>query len=121
MIAREAVDDWMGRLKAAWEAADVERAVEQFARTEYYYERPFRPGTTQEEIRSYWKDVAGLSDIRLDYSIVAVEGNTACVHWQNRFRNSPDSAETLLDGVFVLEFDDDGYCRIFRQWWFMKT
>jgi ketosteroid isomerase-like protein len=120
VVSRQSVNQWMGELKSAWESKDVERALRLFTRTEYYYERPFKAGTTQEDYRGYWKDIVGLQDIRLDYSIVAVEGDVACVHWQNWFREAPDSKITQLDGMFVIEFDQEGYCRIFRQWWFMN-
>ncbi len=120
MISRELVDSWMSELKKAWEAGDLDGALSLFSKTEAYYERPFKAGTTAEEIQAYWKDIVGLSDIRLTYSIVAVEGDTACVHWENWFRADESAKLDHLDGVFVIEFDGDRNCRVFRQWWFME-
>lgn len=117
---RPSVTAWLERLKAAWEARDPEGAVSMFSHTQRYYERPFKPGTTQEEFRTYWQDIVGLEDVRFDYEIVAVDGNTACVHWKNWFRSAGESQQMELDGVFVLVFDDSGNCLEFRQWWFMK-
>jgi len=110
----------MNELKEAWEGGDGDRAVRLFSRTSRYYERPFSPGTTLEDISSYWKDIAGQDNIELDYTIVAVEGSVACVHWQNRFDSPEESKSYHLDGIFQLEFDDEGFCREFRQWWFME-
>lgn len=111
---------WLDRLKRAWEAGDPESALELFAHTERYYERPFKPGTTQEEYKTYWQDIVGLEDITFEYEIVAVEANTACVHWKNSFRSKGELDLTELDGMFVIVFNDEGSCTEFRQWWFMK-
>lgn len=121
MIGRDTVNAWLSELKEAWEAGDAERAVKLFPKTEYYYERPFKPGTTQQEIRQYWRDIVHLRDIVFDFEIIAIEGNTACVHWQNSFRNAPDWGQLhRLDGMFLIEFDEDSDVRVFRQWWFME-
>lgn len=121
MISRDHVQAWLDSLKQAWEAGDGRKAVELFAHTEEYYERPFRPGTTAEEIKSYWRDIDGLTGIRFEYEIVAVEGTTACVHWQNWFSVPGGSDVQHLDGVFVIEFDAAGRCKVFRQWWFLES
>lgn len=117
---RHSTNAWLERLKRAWEAGDPEGALELFKDTRRYYERPFSPGTTLDEFRTYWQDIVDLQDIKFDYEVVAVEGNTACVHWKNWFRSEPGLILTELDGMFVIVFDDEGHCIEFRQWWFMK-
>lgn len=107
-------------MKQAWEARDVDAAVALFERTEHYYERPFKPATTIDEIRSYWQEITDVQDIRLDYSVAAVDGSIACVHWQNWFTDPKVGRVSHLDGMFQLEFDDEGFCREFRMWWFME-
>lgn len=119
MITRPEVDQWLTKLKVAWEDGDAASAVALFSRTERYFERPFNPGTTQTEIEGYWRDIDGLSDIQFHYDIVAVDGDNAVVHWQNSFVTS-DGNRGLLDGVFLIKFED-GYCVEFRQWWFAKN
>jgi hypothetical protein len=115
-----AVDEWLGKLKRAWEAGDVDGALALFDGTDYYYERPFHAGTTSEERRRYWQDIVGLHDIRFNYQIISVSDNTATVMWDNWFRETSGGEESHLNGVFVIEFDDDGRCRVFRQWWFAE-
>ncbi len=119
MITKSAVTEWMERLKAAWTTRDVEGAVALFRSTKRYYERPFHAGTTEEEIRKYWQDIVTLRNITLDYDVVAVDGDVACVHWVNRFFSPSDARDSLLDGVFVIHFDKNGNCVEFHQWWFM--
>lgn len=117
---RTLVESWLAKLKAAWEGADPDGALALFAKTERYFERPFSPGTSQEDYRKYWQDIVGLSDIRFDYEVVAVDGNTACVHWRNWFRSPGDAQQSELDGMFMIIFNDGGECVEFRQWWFMR-
>lgn len=117
---RDDATSWLDQLKDAWERGDAEAAVQLFAATREYYERPFRPGTTMDEYREYWKDIDALQDIVFDYDIMAIDGNRCCVHWQNSFSTAESSERALLDGVFVIDFNDNGECVVFRQWWFAQ-
>jgi hypothetical protein len=49
MVTRQHVAEWLGELKVAWEGRDPDRVLQLFKDTKRYYERPFRPGTSQEE------------------------------------------------------------------------
>jgi len=120
MITRQQVTEWLDELKTAWEGRDPERALKLFKDTRYYYERPFHAGTTQAEYREYWVGIANTYDIRFDYDIVAIDGQTACVHWGNWFRESPSGTLEHLDGVFVIVFNESGACDKFSQWWFQE-
>jgi hypothetical protein len=120
MVNRETVGSWLDELRAAWESKDVDRALALFKHTDAYYERPFEAGTTQDDILGYWKGIVGLYDIRFEYAIEAIEGDVACVRWDNWFRESPDAKVQHLNGMFVIEFDSADQCRVFRQWWFLE-
>lgn len=117
-VSRSELVAWLDELKLAWESGNPERALRLFEATQEYYERPFAPGTTLEEYRGYWQDIVGLEDIKFDYKIVAIDGHVACVRWRNSF--VADGESTLLDGVFIIEFDDMVRCRVFRQYWFAQ-
>jgi hypothetical protein len=117
MLTRDDVNEWMKRLQKAWTTKDVEGALALFKKTEHYYERPFHAGTTQAEFRKYWQDIVSLQNITLEYDIVAVDGQTACVHWVNKF--SSEGKMCHLDGMFLMKFDKSLNCVEFRQWWFM--
>lgn len=121
MIDRKTVNDWMEELRAAWEGRDVQRALALFKTTDVYYERPFKPGTTQEEIHGYWKDIVNLVDIRLSFDVIAIDGDTACVQWDNWFKAATGKPEQHLNGIFLIRYDGDGNCREFRQWWFAEA
>jgi hypothetical protein len=119
-LTKESVGTWMQRLKLAWENEDVDGALVLFEKTERYFERPFKPGRTQAEFRTYWQDIVSLSDVKLEYKVIAIDGDTAVVHWENWFRVKGEPDLNHLDGVFFLRFDDAHYCREFRQWWFQE-
>lgn len=120
MVTRAHVDEWMSKMKTAWEERRPDDALALFRHTEEYYERPFKPGTTQEEYHGYWAGIVDLEDIVVNYNIVAVEGDVACVHWDNLYTVPGDPRRYHLDGMYVIEFDQSGNCRVFRQWWFME-
>lgn len=117
-ISKGDVASWMERLKIGWVSKQKDEVLKLFAKTEKYYERPFRPGTTTKEIRGYWNDIDQLEDISFDYDIVAIEGTTACVHWNNEY--SYEGKDHQLDGMFLIKFNDENECIEFRQWWMEK-
>ena len=119
-VDRSVVDGWLAELKAAWEACDPDRATKLFEHTIEFYERPFEPVTTVDDYRRLWQQVVGLEDVCFTYEIVAINGATACVHFECTFSRPSRSQRVHLDGVLLLEFDQAGHCSIYRQWWFMR-
>ena len=69
---------------------------------------------------TYWELIVNLYDVRFEYDIIAIEGETACIHWQNWFRGSPEGKLDHVDGVFIIIFNTAGSCEQFSQWWFME-
>jgi hypothetical protein len=112
--------EWLDELKVAWEGKDPDRVLQLFKDTKRYYERPFHPGTSQEEYRTYWEIIVSLYDVRFEYDIMAIEGEIACIHWQNWYRESPEGKLDHVGGVFIIIFNAAGPCEQFRQWWFME-
>ncbi|MEN2738945.1 nuclear transport factor 2 family protein [Microbacterium sp. X-17] len=111
---------WMNRLRDAWLATDLEAAMELFRSTREYYERPFAVTTEQSDIREFWKDLGSFTDPGFEFDILAVDGPRGVVHISYSFTFPEAELSYLVDGVYVLDFDDDGDCVVFRQWWFAK-
>lgn len=109
------VTNWMENLKNGWVNKRKEEVLTLFQETKRYYERPFKPGTTMEEIRGYWDDIDNLENISLDYDVVAIDGDTACVHWNNGYTYR--GKDYRLDGMFVIRFNNNKDCIEFKQWW----
>ena len=38
-------------------------------------------------------------------------------HWRANFKRLPSGNMVKLDGIFKVEFSDDGKCEVFREWW----
>ena len=117
-LERVDVINWMEKFKIGWIEKKKDDVLKLFEKTERYYERPFKPGTTMEEIRGYWNDIDALSDITLDYDIVAIDGNTACVHWVNKY--CYQGLYDYLDGIYTIIFNENKECIEFHQWWFRE-
>ena len=117
-ISRAEVIEWMEKLKTGWLDKKKEDVLKLFEKTKSYYERPFKPATTIEEIAEYWKDIDDVDDCTLDYDIVAIDGNTVCVHWDYKYTIKHKSNH--LDGMYVIIFSEQKECIEFRQWWFKE-
>lgn len=117
-MERSDVIEWMEKFKSGWIEKRKDDVLKLFEKTERYYERPFKPGTTKEEIRGYWNDIDTLDDVTFDYDIVAIENNTVCVHWDNKYRFEGEFYH--LDGVYTIIFNENKECIEFHQWWFME-
>lgn len=116
-MRREYIENWLSRLKNAWENQAPDEAAALFAKTKKYYERPFKPEKDFAAIRELWQEIIDVRDIKFDYEIVAVDENRVFVRWQNSYILSSNERENL-DGVFQLDFNNNGDCEEFRMWWF---
>ena len=50
----------------------------------------------------------------------AVNGNLGVVRWQSQFTFVASGQRLALDCLFVVEFNADGLCRTFREWWHIQ-
>ena len=118
-----ALEAWLQKYGAAWEARDAAAAGPLFTADATYHEMPFDPVKQgRAAIQDYWKTVtADQRDIHFESQVIAVNGNTGVAHWKATFKVQSTGAIISLDGVFVLEFDDKGQCQSLREWWHVKT
>jgi len=111
--------DWLEGYEAAWEDKDAAQAAALFTEAALYqqtpYEEPFRGQTA---IGDYWAGVtADQSDIDFQYEILAVEDEVGIAQWSATFRSISGDVPVELNGIFVLEFDDEMRCTSLREWW----
>ena len=114
---------WMDLYGKASQYSDPKAAAELFTQDAEYYETPFdEPLIGREAIYRYWSEASqNLKDVHFSYEILAVRGNRGVALWQGRFINSVSGKQSVLDGVFLVEFDEPGQCRLFREWWHSKS
>lgn len=113
---------WMAEYGRASAENDPQTSVNLFAENAAYYETPFtEPMVGREAIYEYWNNGAqNLKDKESSFEILALNGNTGIVRWQSKFTVIESGKELALDCLFVVEFDEDGLCQTFREWWHIR-
>jgi ketosteroid isomerase-like protein len=116
-------DEWLTRYSQASQQDDARASAELFAQDACYYESPFgEPLIGREAIYRYWQQGAEtLRDKTSSHEIWAVRDNRGIARWQSHFVNNRSGQRAALDCVFLVEFDEDGLCRVFREWWHMQV
>ena len=111
--------NWLDRYRRAWETRDPEVAAALFSEDARYYETPFaEPARGRKGVRDYWENATrGQSDVAFSHNVVAVSGSRGIARWSATFTRIASGARVALDGIFLLEFDDEGLCRELREWW----
>lgn len=114
--------EWMDQYATASKTKDARAVSELFAPDCKYCEKPFdEPIVGQEGIYKYWDSTAqGFKDIQFSYEILAVEEQRGIALWRATFVSLPSGSYGALDGVLVADFNDEGKCCHFREWWHYK-
>jgi hypothetical protein len=113
-------ENWLRKYGDAWEKGDPGATEALFTSDAHYYETPFDdPMIGLDEIYKYWKNnaVLGQEEVHFSYEALAVHKNIGVAHWRANFIRLPSGNRVTLDGIFKVEFSDDGKCQIFREWW----
>jgi hypothetical protein len=114
---------WMDTYGKASREDDPQTSADLFSLDAKYYESPFdEPMIGREAIYHYWnKGAQTLKDKESMYEILSVKNNLGIARWQSQFTNINTCKRLALDCVFLVEFDVDGKCSEFREWWHLQT
>ena len=115
------LDDWLRRYGDAWAARDGDAAASLFSEDAAYCWGPFaEPLVGHVAIRDRWNAAtADLEDVRFRAEAIGRDGARRFVRWRVELRE-PGQASVALDGVFVLDFADDGRCSRLQEWWMVR-
>lgn len=93
-----------------------------FAENARYYENPFEePITGRDAIFDYWnKGAQNLKDKKSAFEILAVKDHLGIARWQSSFTVIESGKRLALDCLFAVEFNDEGLCETFREWWHIQ-
>lgn len=110
---------WMETYGKASAENDLQASANLFAHDALYYESPFEePLIGRDNIYEYWnKGSRNLKDKASTDEILAMKDQTGIARWQSQFTDIESGKSLALDCVFVVEFDEDGLCKSFREWW----
>lgn len=122
-LTMSGLTNWLDAYGDAWESKDPDKAANLFSTDASYRVTPYEePHSGPDGIREYWANVtAGQRNIQFQHQPLAVAGNTGFAHWSATFDVDPDGTSLNLDGIFILDFDENGQCQQLREWWHLKS
>lgn len=109
----------MARYGKASAENDALASSELFAIDAKYYETPFKePLHGREAIYQYWSQGArNLKDKESTFEIIALKDNLGIARWVSKFIIIEKNRRVALDCIFLVEFDEENRCKVFREWW----
>ena len=113
----ETFSSWLDAYGRASIQNDPQASAELFARNAEYYETPFdTPMIGRVAIRKYWEIGAQtLKEKEASYEVRSVKDNLGIARWQSKFTDVNSGKRLALDCVFLVEFDHNDKCRVFRE------
>ena len=110
---------WLERYRNAWETRDADEAAALFSDDATYQETPFvPPAHGKDGVHAYWTEATEHHrNVTFSHQIVSLTANTGVALWQAEYTKANSGARSRLDGIFLLEFDENGLCRRLREWW----
>jgi ketosteroid isomerase-like protein len=121
VLERATLTDWLERYRQAWEERDPDLAAALFTDDATYAETPFaEPFQGPDGVRNYWATVTPhQQDPKFRYEVLAVdeEAGRGIAWWHCELTVVETGSPIVLDGIFVLDFADDGRVRTLREWW----
>jgi hypothetical protein len=111
--------EWLDTYGRASKENDPQASADLFSLDARYYETPFdEPLIGRDAIYQYWSQGArALKDKENSYEIFSVKDNLGIARWQSQFTVINSGKRLALDCLFLVEFDENGLCRVFREWW----
>jgi ketosteroid isomerase-like protein len=126
-MTREDVDRWLDAYVAAWMTYDRDKIETLFAEDiTYRYHPADDPITGRDAVVQSWlgegdcPDASGRDEpgtFEAAYRAVAVDGDRAVATGVSSYRDEPGGPIVrVYDNCFVMQFDSEGRCREFTEW-----
>lgn len=123
MVTPQAVEAWLRQYVEAWKSYDPQTIGDLFTEDARYFYGPYdAPLEGRAAIIASWladRDKPGT--YTGEYHLLMAEGNRVVTNGRSTYFG--DDGKTPIreyDNIFVLEFDDRGRCRLFREWYMGK-
>lgn len=114
-------NDWLKKLKSAWETKDPKLAIELCAKNFIWHEAPFeKPIRTKGDLLEEWQSVLDHDEVRMTYEILSVNKDFGIAKWHASFIRLPSKEKAELEGIFKVTLDTNGLCTEFHQWYNSK-
>jgi ketosteroid isomerase-like protein len=124
-MTHDQVQEWLDEYIAAWAANDADARSALFTENVVYSYRPW----IDERVTVRGRDAVVASWLEnpddpgsweAHYSPYAVDGNKAVATGWSKYLATDDAKERFYHNAYLLEFDDDGQCSSFREFWFLE-
>jgi SnoaL-like domain len=125
-VTPDSVDRWLASHDAAWRAAEHAAIADLFSEEAVYHLGPFGepwrgltgPFRGRDAIATGWL-AGGIEGERfeIDSDILAIEGARAVVRRRITYFEPDGSVESRWDTCWVIDFDGDGRCAEYREWY----
>jgi hypothetical protein len=120
-LTKERVTAWLAAYVRAWETYDPNAIGDLFTEDATYSYHPFEePIRGRIAIVASWlegKDTPGTYEG--SYEPIAMDGELAVANGRSRYFTDASKAQLAreYDNIFLVQFDGDGRCRAFREWY----
>lgn len=122
-MTHETFAGWLTAYGQASVDNDPQASASLFSANASYYESPFdEPLVGRQAIFDYWAAGAqNLTDKTATYEIAALQGSLGVARWRAQFTVKATGQRKALDCLFLVEFDEQGLCCLFREWWHIRS
>jgi hypothetical protein len=120
MIDTQSVQKWLDDYVSAWKSYDAAAIGALFSQDAQYRYNPYdEPMNGREAIVTGWLDDRDTPDTYSgEYKPILINGNTAVSRGSSLYYQADGKTlERQFDNIFVLQFDDEGRCQDFCEWW----
>ena len=124
---RQGAEDWLRRYVAAWISYEPDDVAGLFSEDIVYRYHPYdEPIVGRQAVVASWlgddvstRDAPGTYSA--EYFPVAVDGDTVVATGTSKYRERPDGpVGRTYENCFVMQFDDDGRCREFTEYYIRR-
>lgn len=114
--------EWLDSYIEVWRSGDREQIGDLFSEEVEYRYHPYDEPVKgrQAVVQSWLEDWDPKEPWEAEYQVYAVEGNRAAASGSSRYLPYRDHPERLYYNVFLIEFDDEGRCRQFTEYFIME-
>lgn len=128
-MTHDSVQQWLDGYIAAWASNEAGDIGALFTEDVVYSFRPWVDDKVtvngRQAVVEAWTDseevpeIAGAATWEASYTPFVVEGNKAVATGWSKYFFEGDKKDRLYHNAFVMEFDDEGRCSSFREFWFL--
>ncbi|MCM5704183.1 nuclear transport factor 2 family protein [Larsenimonas salina] len=115
---------WLDAFTTHWVNGDSPGLAALFSEDVHCYLTPFDPPLIgREDVTSYWLDTvwSRASSARFNAQAITFERNDlhalGYARWRASLLMHPNETHIDMDGVLLAQFNDEGECMAYRQWW----